>query len=407
MFFGGGGFGGGFPFMGGERPGPVDNERYYTLLGVSQSSSDADIKKAHRKAALQHHPDKGGDEEKFKEINEAYEVLRDPEKRRMYDRLGEEAMKNGAGGGGGPADIFNMFGGHRERRGENVVHKLNVSLDEMYKGSVRRLQLTRRVKCEICRGSCSQSGKRYTCETCRGSGVEMKLQQLRPGMMQQFQQRCSRCGGGGRTCPPGDTCGHCGGKGMMSEKKVFEVHVEPGHLHGSHVVFRSEAGSESPDVPPGDLIFVLEQKEHPVFKRNGADLFYERTMSLGEALTGVRFYLPHFDDRMLEVVSRNIVQPGSWVCVRKEGMPIHGRPFEKGNLYINLAVKFPDAITPVQAAAIKEVFDGSPPDGAPPGADVEEVQLWPVADIEQEIKTRQEKDDKEDRGQQGGSCAQQ
>jgi DnaJ family protein A protein 2 len=410
MFFGGGGFGGGFPFMGGGRPGPVDNERYYTLLGVSKNSSDADIKKAHRKAALQHHPDKGGDAEKFKEINEAYEVLRDPEKRRVYDQVGEEAMKNGVGGGGGPADIFNMFGGHRERRGDNVVHKLKVSLDEMYKGNVRRLQLTRSVKCEICRGSCSKSGKRYTCETCRGSGVEMKMQQLGPGMMQQFQQRCSRCHGGGRSCPPDDTCDHCGGKGVVSGKKVFEVHVEPGHRHGSQVVFRGEAGSDSPDVPPGDLIFVLEQQKHSVFKRNGADLFHEKTVSLEEALTGVRFYLPHFDGRVLEVTRDDIVKPESWVCVQKEGMPIHGRPFEKGNLYINFTVKFPDDITPTQAAAIKEVFGGPPPDGAPPGADVEKVHLLPVADMEQEIKARQWNDDAGDQGEQqqrGVSCAQQ
>ena len=185
-------------------------------------------------------------------------------------------------------------------------------------------------------------------QTCHGSGVEMKLRALGPGMVQQIQQRCSRCGGGGYACPPADKCGQCDGKGLAPEKKVFEVrakpccrcrrrcchsllccrrcsqpaaarhkhsttppaphapppcppprapashigieqvHIEPGHRHGSKVVFRGEAGSDSPDVLPGDLIFILEQKEHGGFKRIGTDLFFEKSVSLVDALCGER-----------------------------------------------------------------------------------------------------------------------
>ncbi|PSC75824.1 molecular chaperone [Micractinium conductrix] len=414
-----------------RRGGPVNNSRYYEVLGVEKTASDAEIKKAHRKAALKHHPDKGGDEEKFKEINEAYDVLRDSEKRGVYDKFGEEAVKEGmggGGGGGGPADIFDLFGmgggrrgSQRERRSEDVVHKMKVGLEEMYKGSVRKLQMTRSVKCDKCSGSGSKSGKRYTCETCHGSGVEMKLRAIGPGMVQQIQQRCSRCGGGGYSCPASDRCHTCDGKGLAPEKKVFEVHVEPGHRHGSKVLFRGEAGSDSPDVLPGDLIFILEQKEHATFKRIGTDLFFEKTVSLVDALCGVHFHLTHLDERVLEVSSSGVIKPDSWACIRGEGMPIQGRPFEKGNLYVHFTVEFPDQVTPQQAAALTAAFGGRSANGAAaPMAEVEEVRLQAVLDIEQEIKSRREherrmgaesgdsdSDDEMGRGHQRVSCAQQ
>ncbi|KAL4424806.1 hypothetical protein ABPG77_000846 [Micractinium sp. CCAP 211/92] len=434
MFFGGMPFGdmpGGFGGMPGRGRGggaPANNTRYYEILGVDKNASDAEIKKAHRKLALKYHPDKGGDEEKFKEINEAFDCLRDPEKRRVYDQFGEEAVKEGmgGGGGGGPADIFDLFGmgggrrAPRERRSEDVVHKMKVGLEEMYKGSTRKLQMTRSVKCEKCSGSGSKSGKRYTCETCHGSGVEMKLRALGPGMVQQIQQRCSRCGGGGYSCPASDRCTSCDGKGLAPEKKVFEVHVEPGHRHGSKVVFRGEAGSDSPDVLPGDLIFILEQKDHSSFKRIGTDLFFEKSVSLVEALCGTHFHLTHLDERVLEVASSGVIKPDSWACIRGEGMPIQGRPFEKGNLYIHFTVEFPDEVTPQQAAALKAAFGGAANGTSTPMAEVEEVRLQPVADIEQEIKARREherrtgaeaydsdSDDEMGRGGQRVSCAQQ
>lgn len=335
MFFGGGGFPGGFPYgempgMGGGRGGagkPPDNQRYYDILGVDRNASETEVKKAHRKLALKEHPDKGGDPEKFKEINEAYETLRDPEKRKIYDQFGEEGLKEGmGGGGGGPADIFDLFGmggggrrggPPRERRSEDVTHKMKVSLDEMYKGNVRKLQMSRSIKCPTCQGSGSKSGKKYTCEVCHGSGVEVKLRPLGPGMMQQIQQRCSKCSGTGSFNPPSDRCGACSGKGLVSDRKVFEVHVEPGHRHGSKVLFRGEAGADAPDVLPGDLIFVLEQKEHPTFKRIGSDLFYEKKVSLVEALTGALLHITHLDNRVLEVNSAgSIIKPDSWMAIK-------------------------------------------------------------------------------------------
>jgi len=346
----------------------------------------------------------GGDESKFKEINEAYETLRDPEKRKIYDQFGEDAIKEGmgSGGGGGAADIFDLFGmgggrsrgPPRERRAEDVIHRMKVGLDDLYKGSTRKLQMTRNIKCPECTGSGSKSGKRYKCSTCEGTGVEVKLRPIGPGMMQQIQQRCSTCSGAGYSCPLSDRCGRCSGKGLTPDKKIFEVHVEPGMRSGSKIVFRGEAGSDSPDVLPGDLIFVLDPKEHPDFKRIGCDLFLEKSVSLIDALTGAHFHIPTLDNRALEVNSSGqVIKPDAWMCVREEGMPIQGRPFEKGNLYIHFTVDFPNAVSEQQATALRAAFGGpTAANGAVPmdAEHVEDVSLNVVKDIESEIKMRRE-----------------
>lgn len=343
----------------------------------------------------------GGDQEKFKEISEAYEILRDPEKRKIYDQYGEEAVKEGMGGhgGGGGADIFDLFGmgggrrgAPRERRADDVVHRMKVGLEDLYKGSTRKLQMTRNIKCDACKGSGSKSGKRYRCDTCDGNGVEVKLRPIGPGMMQQIQQRCSGCGGSGFACPPSDRCNPCSGKGLVPDKKIFEVHVTPGMRSGSKIVFRGEAGSDSPDVTPGDLVFVLDQKEHSEYKRIGTDLFLEKSVGLVDALTGAHFHIPTLDGRALEVTSAGtVIKPDSWMVVKEEGMPIQGRPYDKGNLYIHFTVEFPEAVTDAQAAALRAAFGPSANGVAPMDAEhVEEVTLAPVKDIESEIKMRRE-----------------
>lgn len=358
-------------------------------------------------------------------------MLRDPEKRRLYDQYGEDALKEGmGGGGGGAADIFDLFGmgggrggRPRERRSDDVVHRIRVGLDELYKGSTRKLQMTRNIKCDKCAASGSRSGKKYPCDTCQGSGVEMKLRQLGPGMMQQIQQRCSRCSGAGYACPPSDRCPSCEGRGLRPDKKVFEVMVEPGMKNGSKIVLRGEAGTDSPDTQPGDLVFVLEQREHPLFKPIGTDLLFEKEVSLVEALTGAHFHIAHLDGRALEVSSAGqVIKPDSWMRVSGEGMPVPGRPFDRGNLYIHFTVEFPEAVSAQQAAALRAAL-GEPANGAAPMDDeteVEEVRLVPVEDIQEEIKARREYErrtgasahdsDSDEEGGRGGqrvACAQQ
>ena len=280
----------------------------------------------------------------------------------------------------------------RERRADDVVHRMKVPMEDMYKGCTRKLQMTRNIKCDACTGSGSKSGKRYRCGTCEGSGVEVKLRPIGPGMVQQIQQRCSACAATGYTCPPSDRCVSCSGKGIKPDKKIFEVHVEPGMRTGSKIMFRGEAGSDSPDILPGDLVFVLEQKEHAEFKRIGTDLFLEKSVGLMDALAGAHFHISTLDGRALEVSSAGqVIKPDAWMCVREEGMPIQGRPYEKGNLYIHFTVEFPDTVTEAQVAALRSAFGPATNGVAPMDAEhVEEVSLTVVKDIETEVKMRRE-----------------
>ncbi|KAK9832397.1 hypothetical protein WJX74_008846 [Apatococcus lobatus] len=405
MFGGGGGFFGGgmggMPFGGMPemRPRKQDN-RYYDLLGVNRSSSEPEIKKAFVKLARRMHPDKGGDPEKFKEINEAYECLKDAEKRKTYDEYGEEAVKEGmgGGGGGGMADIFDLFGGGgggrrqtRERRGDNVTHRLKTSLEEMYTGALRKLSLTRSIKCESCEGTGTKSRRKYQCEVCHGSGVHVIMRPLGPGMMQQIQQACSACGQTGYSVPAGDACHSCHGKKLVPEKKVFEVHIEPGHRNNSKVVLRGEAGCSDPDVQPGDVVFILEARPHKTFRRIASDLVFEKEISLAEALTGTKFHITHLDGRVLEVSSPagHVIKPDSWKCIEDEGMPVHTQSFYKGNLYIHFSVHFPDTLDEAQVAGLSQIFRVDPnANGHMDVADVEQCSMRSVDDMEEELKAR-------------------
>eukprot|EP00798_Chlamydomonas_sp_ICE-L_P019376 gene19376-26025_t len=409
--FGGGFFGGGFPGEGmpgmrSARP-KSDSTKYYEILGVDKNATPDELKKAHRKLALKLHPDKGGDPEAFKKINEAHDVLKDEEKRRIYDEYGEDAIKEGMGshshghGHSGMPDIFDMFGGgggrgggrQRERKSEDVLHKLAVTLEEMYNGATKKLSLSRNLPCDTCRGSGTKTGKKYECTTCRGSGIEVRMRPIGPGMVQQIQSKCSGCNGQGTSCPPSDQCTACKGKCLVSEKKTFEVHIEQGMKNGAKIVLRGEAGCSEPGLAPGDVVLIVQQKEHATFKRVQGDIVIEKKISLTEALCGVTVQIKHLDDRILQVVTPpgEVIKPDTFKGISDEGMPTHGRPFQKGNMYIHFIVEFPDCIDIDQVGAIKKALPMPSPSGASSmdTDDVEEVQsFFNVDDIETELKSR-------------------
>ncbi|PQQ18658.1 dnaJ protein homolog [Prunus yedoensis var. nudiflora] len=392
--------------MFGRAPKKSDNTKYYEILGVSKTASQDDLKKAYRKAAIKNHPDKGGDPEKFKELAQAYEVLSDPEKREIYDQYGEDALKEGMGGGGGghdPFDIFQSFfggspfggggssRGRRQRRGEDVIHPLKVSLEDLYNGTSKKLSLSRNIICSKCRGKGSKSGASLKCPGCQGSGMKVSIRHLGPSMIQQMQHPCNECKGTGETINDKDRCTQCKGEKVVQEKKVLEVIVEKGMQNGQRITFPGEA-DEAPDTITGDIVFVLQQKEHPKFKRKGDDLFFEHTLSLVEALCGFHFVLTHLDGRQLLIKSQpgEVVKPDQFKAINDEGMPMYQRPFMKGKLYIHFTVEFPDSLNPEQCKGLEAVL---PPRSTAQLTDMEldeceETTLHDV-NIEEEMRRKQ------------------
>ncbi|XP_052211114.1 chaperone protein dnaJ A6-like [Diospyros lotus] len=363
--------------MFGRAPKRSDNTKYYEILGVSKSASQDELKKAYRKSAIKNHPDKGGDPEKFKELAQAYEVLSDPDKREIYDQYGEDALKEGMGGAGAshsPFDIFDQFFGAgafgdfvggggssrgRKRHGEDVVHTLKVSLEDLYNGATKMLSISRDVLCPKCKGKGSKSGASGRCYGCHGTGMKISTRQIGPGMIQQMQHVCSECQGSGEVISERDRCPQCKGNKVRQEKKVLEVHVEKGMQHGQRIVFEGEA-DEAPDTVTGDIVFVVQQKEHPKFKRKYDDLYIEHSLSLTEALCGFQFALTHLDGRQLLIKTNpgEVIKPDQYKAINDEGMPHHQRPFMKGRLFIQFDVEFPESgfLSPDKCRALEAIL---------------------------------------------------
>lgn len=373
--FGGGSFGG--ARRGAGSRGPVDNKRYYELLNVDGNATPEQIKKAYKRAALRLHPDKNPDPEtqdKFKEVTEAYETLSDPEKKQIYDEYGEKVLKEGGGGSTGfhdPMDIFSaMFGGGMGGRGasrgprksEDVVHGLKVSLDELYNGVAKKLAIMRKRACRECKGSGKAAEapphQTFSCSQCSGQGVEVKLRQLGPGMVQQIQSVCSRCEGSGQAIPAKYKCKACRGARVVDDRKVIEVDVLKGMRHGQKITFRGEA-DEEPGTQPGDVVVVLQQKEHDVFDRKGTTLVMEKKVPLVDALCGATVTIKTLDKRTLIVKTRpgEVLEPNALRTVVGEGMPQQRRPTHHGVLVIKFSVEFPEHVDASRhGAALEEAL---------------------------------------------------
>lgn len=328
----------------------VHETGYYDMLGVGPSASAEEIKKAYRKLALKYHPDKNPSEgERFKHISQAYEVLSDPKKRDLYDQGGEQAIKDGGmSGGGSPMDIFNMFFGgggrmQRERRGKNVVHQLSVTLEELYNGATRKLGLQKNVICEKCDGYGGKKGALEKCPSCKGRGMQVKVQQIAPGMIQQIQSMCADCQGQGEKFSSKDRCKACNGHKVERKKKILEVHIDKGMKDGQKITFHGE-GDQEPGLEPGDVIIVLDQKEHAAFQRQEDNLLTKMDIKLVEALCGFKKMLQTLDNRTLLISTQpgEVVKNSDRRVVQNEGMPLHRQPYERGQLFIQFQVEFPE-----------------------------------------------------------------
>ncbi|KAL1561978.1 Chaperone protein dnaJ gfa2, mitochondrial, variant 2 [Salvia divinorum] len=339
---------------------------FYDVLGVNKSATSSEIKKAYYGLAKKLHPDTNKDdpeaEKKFQEVQKAYEVLKDEEKRQQYDQVGHEAFERagtgeggfdpfGGGGGFNPfqdifrnADIFNIF--NRDMGGEDVKVAVDLSFMEAVQGCTKTLSIMTDLTCETCGGAGVPPGTRpETCKRCRGSG--MIISQNGPFTL---QATCPNCGGAGKIVS--DFCKSCRGKRVVKGPKTVKVNIMAGVDNNETIKVPRSGGSDPDGNQPGDLFVVLKVKEDPVFRREGADIHVDTVLSITQAILGGTIQVPTLSGDVVVKV-RAGTQPGQKVVLRKKGIKVRNS-FSFGDQYVHFNVSIPTNLTQRQRQLIEE-----------------------------------------------------
>ena len=359
---------------------------YYELLGASKGASEKELKSAFRKMAMKYHPDRNPDdagaEAKFKEINEAYEVLKDPQKRAAYDQYGHAAFEQGGGGGfggggfagGGFSDIFEdifgeMMGGGAGRRGggarsggrergADLRYNMEVSLEDAYNGKSAEISVPTAVGCETCSGSGAKPGSSpVTCNTCGGVGRVRASQ----GFF-SVERTCPECQGRGEVIS--DPCGDCSGQGRVTKERTLSVDIPAGIEDGVRIRLGGEGEAGARGGPSGDLYIFLSIKSHEFFQRDGADLFCKIPISMATAALGGQFEVACLDSSKSRVKVPEGTQTGKQFRLRGKGMPIM-RSSDMGDLYIQVVTETPQNLSKRQRELLEEFEQISSEDNSP------------------------------------------
>jgi molecular chaperone DnaJ len=349
---------------------------YYELLGVARTASTDDIKKAFRKLAMQHHPDRNQGnkeaEKKFKDVNHAYDVLKDPEKRAAYDRYGPAAFDGSMGGApGGPGgfhgqgfdfgsvfgEIFDeMFGGSGGRgrpggradmRGQDLRFNLEITLEQAYSGTEATVRVPSSVACEACQGSGAEAGsKPQQCPTCHGRG-RLRAQQ---GFF-TVERACHTCHGAGQVIDK--PCRSCSGQGRVRRDKTLKVNIPAGVEDGTRIRLSGEGEAGTRGGPAGDLYVFLSVRRHQLFEREGADVHCRVPISMVQATLGGGIEVPTLDGKMARINIPAGAQGGHQFRLRGKGMPVV-RSTQRGDMYIEIGVETPVNLTAKQKELLKE-----------------------------------------------------
>ena len=339
---------------------------YYEILGVERGASVEDIKKAYRKVAMQHHPDRNpGDkaaEEAFKEASEAYQILGDAERRAQYDRFGHAAFEQGGGFGGfdfsaaGFEDIFgdifgDFFGGPRRgrsraRRGDDLRYDLEITFEEAVFGAEKTIRVPRLSPCEECKGSGSRDGApRETCTTCRGTG-QLRFQQ---GLF-SIAKTCGQCQGQGSVLR--DPCRTCGGAGAVRKRQSLSVRIPAGVDTGSRLKLRGEGEGGQHSGPAGDLYVVLHVREHPLFRRDGTDIVCDVPIGFTQAALGAEIEVPTPHGKVKMKVPAG-TQSGDVFRLKGKGVP-DVRGYGHGDALVRVLLETPRKLTAKQRELLEE-----------------------------------------------------
>lgn len=355
---------------------------YYEVLGVEKTASDDEIKTAYKKLAIKYHPDRNpGDkeaEEKFKEAAEAYDTLRDPQKRARYDQFGPEGV-NGAGGfsgqGMGMDDIFSMFGdifggrggfggfGGQERsygkptfKGRDQRLRVELDLNEIVNGTTKKFKIKKDITCDHCHGSGSEDGKAETCPTCHGSGYVIRTQRSLFGMM-QTQAPCPDCYGEGTIIK--NKCHECHGEGIKPGEEIVEVKFPPGLQEGMVLTMEGKGGAGRHNGVNGDLQIIVKEKPDSTLIRDGNNLIYNLLLSVPMAALGCSVEVPTIDGKAKITIEPG-TQPGTVLRLKGKGIPeVQGyNRGKRGDEVINISVYIPETLTREEKEAMNK-FDKS------------------------------------------------
>ncbi|MFO7940622.1 MAG: molecular chaperone DnaJ [Bacteroidales bacterium] len=373
---------------------------YYEVLGLTKSATPEEIKKAYRKMALKYHPDKNpGDEEaeqKFKEAAEAYEVLSNPEKKQRYDQFGHAGVGGASGGGysgGGMSmeDIFENFGdifgsafgggfggfggfsgfsggrrqGRRTTKGSNLRVKVTLTLEEIAKGTTKKLKVNKYVGCDACSGTGAKDGSSYTtCSTCRGTGQVTQVTNTFLGQM-QTASTCPTCGGEGKVIT--NKCDKCYGEGIVKDTEVISIDIPAGVGEGMQMSVAGKGNAARRGGINGDLIVVIQEEKHPELVRDGKDLIYNMFLTFSEAALGTPVEIPTVEGRVKIKIDAG-TQPGKILRLRGKGLPeVNG--YGKGDLLVHINVWVPKKLTKEEEKILQQLQDAENFKPNPSGAE--------------------------------------
>lgn len=353
---------------------PMSKRDYYEILGISKDAKKEDIKKAYRKLVKKLHPDvnkEAGSEEKFKEVQEAYEVLSDESKRKAYDQYGHAGTQGFSPGGGngfngystyGDApfdmgDIFNTFFGggggdfgfnfgrsgsrKRSNLGEDLRYRIRLSFEEAMHGGEYEIKVKRNVRCSNCQGSGSENGERKTCDVCNGTGRERRVQNSFLGQIAVMAE-CSKCNGMGSI--PEKVCSKCSGTGIETQEEKVKIRVPAGVYDGMILRFREGGNAGEAGGEYGDLYVEIEVEPSVEFERRGNDLYSIEEIPVHIAVLGGNIQVSTVDGSVKLKIPKG-TQPGTVFRIKGEGAPVLAKEGSKGDLYVRVDVKIPEKIS--------------------------------------------------------------